>query len=112
MKRKPKMHRVPDAVRHSKAMRSIADHAAPQRRDRTKIGAFVMRGLDPRIHPLRKAAFPKKMDGRVKPGHDAVQPCYGPGSAAHHAANSGALRGVRGTINLHLAVGLPPHRSS
>jgi hypothetical protein len=28
--------RVPDAVRHSKAMRSIADHAAPQSRDRTK----------------------------------------------------------------------------
>jgi hypothetical protein len=27
--------------------------------------AFVMRGLDPRIHPL------KKMDRRVKPGDDA-----------------------------------------
>jgi hypothetical protein len=29
-----------------------------------------MRGLDPRIHPLRKT-LSKKMDGRVKPGHDA-----------------------------------------
>ena len=26
-----------------------------------------MRGLDPRIHPLREM-----MDGRVKPGHDSV----------------------------------------
>jgi len=31
---------------------------------------FVMRGLDPRIHPLRKT-FPKRMDCRVKPGNDA-----------------------------------------
>jgi hypothetical protein len=28
---------------------------------------IVMRGLDLRIHPLRK-----KMDGRVEPGHDVV----------------------------------------
>jgi hypothetical protein len=28
-----------------------------------------MRGLDPRIHHLRKTLF-EKMDGRVKPGHD------------------------------------------
>jgi hypothetical protein len=30
-----------------------------------------MRGLDPRIHHLRKDSFSRKMDGRVKPGHDA-----------------------------------------
>jgi hypothetical protein len=29
-----------------------------------------MRGLDPRIHPSSKN-LSKKMDGRVKPGHDA-----------------------------------------
>jgi hypothetical protein len=28
--------------------------------------SFVTRGLDPRVHPLRK-----KMDCRVKPGNDA-----------------------------------------
>jgi hypothetical protein len=28
-----------------------------------------MRGLDPRMHPFRKN-LSKKMDGRVKPGHD------------------------------------------
>jgi hypothetical protein len=28
-----------------------------------------MRGLDPRIHHLRKNRF-LEMDGRVKPGHD------------------------------------------
>jgi hypothetical protein len=60
--------------------------------------------------------FPKKMDGRVKPGHDACSvpgamqhevllrrtgpyqapPRNGPGSAAHHAAKRGALRCLRG----------------
>jgi NAD(P)-dependent dehydrogenase (short-subunit alcohol dehydrogenase family) len=47
---------------------------------------FVMRGLDPRIHHLRKN-LSKKMDGRVKPGHDASI-WYGPGSAEQrkHAA--------------------------
>jgi hypothetical protein len=30
-----------------------------------------MRGLDPRIHPSSQGFFEKKMDGRVKPGHDA-----------------------------------------
>src|SRR5215471_14565063 len=29
-----------------------------------------MRGLDPRIHLLRKKLFPKGMDCRVKPGND------------------------------------------
>jgi hypothetical protein len=29
-----------------------------------------MRGLDPRIHLLRKKLFPKMMDCRVKPGND------------------------------------------
>jgi hypothetical protein len=29
-----------------------------------------MRGLDPRIHRHFARSFPKKMDGRVKPGHD------------------------------------------
>src|SRR5437764_6908957 len=32
----------------------------------------VIRGLDPRIHPLRKN-FLKRMDGRVKPGHDDAE---------------------------------------
>ena len=31
----------------------------------------VTRGLDPRVHPLRKVRFAKKMDCRVKPGNDA-----------------------------------------
>jgi len=31
---------------------------------------FVMRGLDPRIHPLRKS-LAKKMDRRIKSGDDA-----------------------------------------
>jgi hypothetical protein len=30
-----------------------------------------MRGLDPRIHLLRQT-FSRKMDGRVKPGNDAL----------------------------------------
>ena len=30
-----------------------------------------MRGLDPRIHPPFARLFRRKMDGRVKPGHDA-----------------------------------------
>jgi hypothetical protein len=30
-----------------------------------------MRGLDPRIHHASQDSF-KKMDGRVKPGHDEV----------------------------------------
>src|SRR5260370_39690194 len=29
-----------------------------------------MRGLDPRIHQSSQSAFSKRMDGRVKPGHD------------------------------------------
>jgi hypothetical protein len=31
---------------------------------------IVTRGLDPRVHPLRKKVFPKTMDCRVKPGND------------------------------------------
>jgi hypothetical protein len=31
-----------------------------------------MRGLDPRIHPLRKKLFAKTMDCRVKPGNDEL----------------------------------------
>ena len=30
----------------------------------------VTRGLDPRVHPLRKSILQKKMDCRVKPGND------------------------------------------
>jgi hypothetical protein len=33
---------------------------------------IVMRGLDPRIHRLRKNLF-EVMDGRVKPGHDELK---------------------------------------
>jgi hypothetical protein len=52
-----------------------------------------MRGLDPRIHHLRKT-LSKRMDCRVKPGNDASI-WNGPGSAAHRYA----LRCVRGTLN-------------
>jgi hypothetical protein len=31
---------------------------------------IVMRGLDPRIHLLRKKVFTKRMDPRVKPAGD------------------------------------------
>jgi hypothetical protein len=31
-----------------------------------------MRGLDPRIHLLRKSVFAKKMDRRVEPGDDSL----------------------------------------
>src|SRR6185295_16934988 len=31
----------------------------------------VTRGLDPRVHHLRKTFLRRAMDGRVKPGHDA-----------------------------------------
>src|SRR5512139_1481318 len=38
------------------------------------LGAYpfsgVTRGLDSRVHPLRKSVLPKKMDCRVKPGND------------------------------------------
>jgi hypothetical protein len=34
----------------------------------------VMRGLDPRIHPLRKKALLQVMDCRVKPGNDERVP--------------------------------------
>jgi len=44
--------RVPDAVRHSKAMRSIADHAAPQSRDRSKGSA----SLRPRLCSAHRSA--------------------------------------------------------
>jgi hypothetical protein len=32
----------------------------------------VIRGLDPRIHQPSKKHFTKKMDGRIKSGHDAA----------------------------------------
>ena len=34
-----------------------------------------MRGLDPRIHLLRKKVFTKVMDCRVKPGNDDLGLC-------------------------------------
>jgi hypothetical protein len=33
------------------------------------MNSFVIAGLDPAIHPLRKIHF-MKMDARVKPAHD------------------------------------------
>jgi len=33
--------------------------------------SFVIAGLDPAIHPLRRN-FAKVMDARVKPGHDEL----------------------------------------
>ena len=51
--------RVPDAVRHSKAMRSIADHAAPQSRDRNEARRLVRSRFCEA--PLRAAS---------RPGHD------------------------------------------
>jgi hypothetical protein len=41
----------------------------PLRRAGTHEQTIVMRGLDPRIHQASKNL--SKMDGRVKPGHDA-----------------------------------------
>src|SRR5262249_43533254 len=35
----------------------------------------VTRGLDPRVHPLRKNFFAKRMDCRVKPGNDDCDCC-------------------------------------
>jgi len=35
---------------------------------------FVIAGLDPAIHRLCQKVFRKKMDARVKPGHDAEKP--------------------------------------
>jgi hypothetical protein len=32
----------------------------------------VTRGLDPRVHHSWRKVFAKKMDGRVKPGHDGA----------------------------------------
>jgi hypothetical protein len=32
--------------------------------------AFVITGLDPVIHPLRKSFFEELMDARIKSGHD------------------------------------------
>jgi hypothetical protein len=36
----------------------------------TRPPGCVTRGLDPRVHLLRKTLFAKKMDCRVKPGND------------------------------------------
>jgi hypothetical protein len=39
--------------------------------------SFVMAGLDPAIHLLRKRLFAKNMDTRVKPAYDAFAPdCF------------------------------------
>jgi hypothetical protein len=35
----------------------------------------VTRGLDPRVHPLRKNFFANRMDCRVKPGNDDCDCC-------------------------------------
>jgi hypothetical protein len=56
-----------------------------------------MAGLDPAIH--LKRVLRRWMDARVKPAHDEGWFSYDPGSAAHHAAKSGALRSIRGTLN-------------
>jgi hypothetical protein len=34
---------------------------------------IVMRGLDPRIHPLLQKVLRRWMDCRVKPGNDALK---------------------------------------
>src|SRR4051812_23855999 len=47
------------------------------------------------------------MDGRVKPGHDGFV-CCDPGSAKHHAAQSGVLHRARETRGTLAA----PHRCS
>jgi hypothetical protein len=38
--------------------------------ERVRPPSAVIAGLDPAIHPLRKKLLAKKMDARVKPGHD------------------------------------------
>jgi hypothetical protein len=55
-----------------------------------------MRGLDPRIHPLRKT-LSKKMDCRVKPGNDGHGVRGGPGSAKQRFAKCYALHRARDT---------------
>jgi hypothetical protein len=58
VRREPARHRlhsgVPDAVRHSKAMRGIADHAAPQSRDPKDKHRGLM-GLGSAAHHAAKA---------------------------------------------------------
>src|SRR5262245_15215363 len=39
---------------------------------REPASSLVMRGLDPRIHLLRKKSLRRRMDCRVKPGNDNV----------------------------------------
>src|SRR4051812_20010286 len=82
--------RVPDAVRHS-SCRSA--EPGPSR--------TLMAGLGPAIHLLLEKCLRRWMDARVKPAHDEVLFCYGPGSAAHRFAKSCALRCVRGTVPLN-----------
>src|SRR5262249_23095301 len=64
------------------ARRSIS--SSPRRR-RCRAGAIasktityhiVTRGLDPRVHRSSQEVFTKKMDGRVKPGHDGAMALF------------------------------------
>jgi hypothetical protein len=51
--------------------------------------SLVMRGLDPRTYPLQKN-LAKKMDGRVKPGHDG--PVFGTVPALRSGMKNAAPR--------------------
>jgi tripartite-type tricarboxylate transporter receptor subunit TctC len=52
-------------------MRSCVPIKLPVCLSQCRMNGFVMRGLDPRIHHASQDSS-KKMDGRVKPGHDEV----------------------------------------
>ena len=52
-----------------KTARCAAAKAVPVRID-SALAHGVTRGLDPRVHLLRKTLLRKKMDCRVKPGND------------------------------------------
>src|SRR5262249_44528534 len=45
---------------------------APVTASKTITYHIVTRGLDPRVHRSSPEVFAKKMDGRVKPGHDGA----------------------------------------
>jgi hypothetical protein len=95
--------RAPDA-----AQRAVLHGVVRCRAGAVQKYVFVMRGLDPRIHPLRKN-LSKKMDGRVKPGHDG--PVFGTVPALRSSVKNAAARPGHGTVyNLSTIVTLamPP----
>jgi hypothetical protein len=78
-------------------------------------GQAVMRGLDPRIHLLRKSSLQRLMDCRVKPGNDLelTWPSNGNGPEVHgyasvfwrKACSGGSSRGS--SFRLYFTAHLP-----